>query len=249
MGRILGAALVPSAPFVIPEVAPELPAAHRDDVTELREAAARAVASLPAADAVVLVARGTRGIHLQACVDLRGLGSPGVVREHPVAVSLLPDLTSRTQYAQRHGDDLDVDLAALALQLPAATTVVPVAVATADGASLAATGRAIADTIAKSARQVTLLCAADLSAALTEHSPRYRVEGASEWDAATVEALRAGDLPALREQGADAQRVHARSWAPLVVGMAAARAAGLHPSEIGYRTARGVGYAVGDLVG
>lgn len=247
MGRLLGAAIVPSAPLLHADVVPQAPAEHRDAILALRQAAADAVEHLPASEAVLLIASGIRGVHVRARVDLRALGIPEVVREHPVAAALLPDLTSRAQYAQRLGDDLDVDLAMLALQLPAGTPVVPIAVATAGGEPLAATGRAIAVAIERSDLAVTLLCAGDLSAALTEASPRHQVDGAAEWDARVVTALAEGDLAGLVARQEGAARVHARSWAPLVVGMAAARAAGLSPRHVTYHTVRGVGHAVGRL--
>lgn len=247
MGRILGGAVVPSAPVVVPAVAPRIPDAHAEEVRRLREAARDAVEGLPSADAVVLIANGRRGVHARAHVDLGPLGYPELTRQHPVPRRLLPDITSRTQYAQRPGDDLDVDLAVLALQLPEDTPVIPIAVAPADGASLAGTGRAVADALLSGDLDVVLLCAGDLSTALHEGSPRYHAPGAEAWDAATVAALREDDLGALTRQGAGAARVHARSWAPLVVTMAAARAAGLHGHGLAYHVVRGVGHVVGRL--
>lgn len=244
MGRLLGAAVVPSAPLVTPAVAPSLPP-HARDVADLRRLATAAVAGLPDADAVVLVAGGRRSVHASATVDLRPLGFPEVARRHPVATELLPDVTSRTQAAQRHSDDLETDLAVLALQLAAGTPVLPVAIAPADGASLAATGRALVSAIRDSSLDVTLLCAGDLSAALDRTSPRYHVEGAASWDAVTTTAVNELDVDALVAQGEDAERVHARSWAPLVVGVAAVTAAGLRPVAVTYQTARGVGHVVG----
>lgn len=247
MGRVLGAAVVPSAPLVLPEVSPGLPAAHAEDIAALRAAADRALSSLPASDAVVVVASGRRGVHGTATVDLTPLGLPEIVRTHPVADRLLPDVTSRTQYPQRQGDDLEIDLAVLALQLPEATPVLPVAVSPAEGPSLAGIGRGIVGAIRDNQLDVTLVVAGDLSTALDETSPRYVVEGALGWDQDTVEALRHVDVERLVAAGNDADRVRARSWAPLVVGLAAVRAAGLRPSGIEHRTARGVGYAVGSF--
>lgn len=247
MGRILGAAVVPSAPLVLPSVAPSVPAGDTDEVSALRAAAADAVARLPEADAVVLLGGGRRSIHASARVDLGPLGLPEVTRTHPVAAALLPDLTSRTQYAQRHGDDLEIDLAVLALQLPVGATVVPIAVAPAEGSSLAASGRAIASAVRDGDLDVTLLCAGDLSTALDTSSPSYEVDGAAGWDEATVAAVRAADVAGLVGQGEAAARVHARSWGPLVLAVAAARASGLRPAGFRYLTARGVGHVVGSF--
>ena len=202
MGRILGAAVVPSAPLVLPAVAASVPSAHADDVAALRAAAHAATAGLP-------------------------------------------DVTSRTQFAQRHGDDLEIDLAVLGLQLPAGTPVLPVAVAPAEGPSLAAIGRAIVAAVRDSDVDVTILFAGDLSAARDASSPRYLVEGATEWDRVSAEAVAATDVERLVAQSDDADRVHARSWAPLVVGLAAARAAGLTDVAVRHLVVRGVGHVVG----
>ena len=245
MGRILGAAVIPSAPLVLPSVAPSVPSAHADDVAALREAARAATAGLPDADAVVLVAGGRRGVHAAARIDLRPLGHPEIAREHPVADTLLPDVTSRTQFAQRHGDDLEIDLAILGLQLPAGTPILPVAVAPAEGSSLAAIGRAIVAAVRDSDLDVTILFAGDLSAAREASSPRYLVEGAVEWDRESTQAVAATDVERLVAQTDDAERVHARSWAPLVVGLAAVRAAGLTDVAVRHLVARGVGHVVG----
>lgn len=247
MGRLLGAAVVPSAPSVLPTVAPTVPAADADDVTALRAAAAGALARLPDADAVVLLASGRRGVHAAARVDLASLGLPEVTREHPIGSRLLADVTSRTQFAQRHGDDLEVDLAVLALQLPAGTPVLPVGVAPADGDALVAIGRGIAAAIRDGDQDVTLLCAGDLSTSLDESSPRYHVEGAADWDAVTARAVREGDLALLLAQGRDAAVVHARSWAPLVVGLGVLRSVGLRPADVSYHAVRGVGHVVGSF--
>lgn len=245
MGRIVGAAVVPTAPLVVPAVASSAPEEHADDVVTLRAAATEAVSSLPAADAVLLVAGGRRSVHATAHVDLAPLGIPEVARRHPVADTLLADITSRTQFPQRHGDDLEVDLAVLALQLPEDTTVLPIAIPSADGSSLAAAGRAVLSAVRDGGLDVTLLVAGDLSTARDAGSPRYLVEGATDWDAATVAAVRSMDVEQLIAQGPEAERVHARSWAPLVVGLAACRAAGLQPRELRHVAVRGVGHAVG----
>lgn len=245
MGRVVGAAVVPTAPLVLPAVAPSVPEEHAHEVATLRAAATDAVSSLPAADAVILIAGGRRSVHATAHVDLGSLGLPEVARRHPVADALLADLTSRTQFPQRHGDDLEVDLATLALQLPEGTTVLPIAIASADGASLAAAGRAVLSAVRDGELDATLLFAGDLSTAREASSPRYLVEGATDWDAATVAAMRKMDVDRLVAQGSGAARVHARSWASLVVGLAASRAAGLEPRALRHVAVRGVGHVVG----
>lgn len=245
MGRIVGAAVVPTAPLVVPAVAPSVPEEHAEDVVSLRAVASEAIARLPATDAVVLIACGRRSVHATAHLDLDPLGMPEVRRQHPVAETLLADLTSRTQFPQRHGDDLEVDLAVLALQLPESTTVLPIAIPSADGSSLAAVGRAVLSTVRDGGLDVSLLFAGDLSTARDASSPRYLVEGATDWDAATVVAVRGMDVDRLVAQGPEADRVHARSWAPMVVGLAASRAAGLQPRDLRHLAVRGVGHVVG----
>lgn len=245
MGRVVGSAVVPTAPLVLPDVAASVPEEHAEAVETLRAAAREAVSSLPTADAVVLIAGGRRSVHATAHVDLGPLGAPEVTRRHPVAGSLLADVTSRTQFPQRHGDDLEVDLAMLALQLPEGATVLPVAVAPAEGASLAAAGRAVLSAVRDGDLDVSLLIAGDLSTAREASSPRYLVEGATDWDTATVVAVGSLDVDRLVAQGPAAERVHARSWAPLVVGLAATRAAGLQPRALRHVVVRGVGHVVG----
>ncbi|MEX0836394.1 MAG: hypothetical protein WD010_09905, partial [Nitriliruptor sp.] len=76
-------------------------------------------------------------------------------------------------------------------------------------------------------------------------SPGYLVDGAVAWDQQTIDALVDDDLDGLLALGpVEAGRVGARSWAPLVVLLHLARAAGLRLDAPQLWAPRGVGQLV-----
>ncbi|MGH8884957.1 MAG: hypothetical protein ACRDYX_07255 [Egibacteraceae bacterium] len=293
---LVGAAIIPTAPLLVPGVSATLP----DGVAEVRQTMGEALARLEHAEFVVLVAAGedaagergasgprgkTHGIRLRLHPTSRRCGAlednqytarpapceagavaPSVstelsawtttgelgVYEHAEA-SLAgfgrPDLSTRLRVASWLSNascqqgPLPPSLTVLALLVGDHAPVVPISVASCATAHfLAASGAAIATSL--SGRGV-LLAAGDLSAGLGERSPRYRVEGAPAWDEAVVAAVDAQRPERLAALGpAEARRVAALGWAPIVVAQAACMAAGLRLRVKHYSAPRGVGYLV-----
>lgn len=221
----------------------------REPVARLRQHVRDVLAALPHADVTVLIAAGSRGIHDSACVSFAALGVQGYEEELPVASPIVEHLSRLTQYPMLRGDDLDLAhavLAALVSSVRGIVPVVPVRVpAGTEGEVLVTVGASIEQAAQDAGMTANVVVAADLSAALDETSPRYRVAGAREWDAAVIEAVEHHDLGRVVELGPDeALRVHALGWAPLVVLHGAAAAGGLLPEFVGYDAPRGVGQLV-----
>lgn len=237
------AAAVPAAPLMLPAVAPRLPRRLVEPVEAMRSAAGEAMAPLAAAEAVVVAASGelaTPRILCAGAASLDGLGVSGTTRAVSVAREVAERLGRATGWPVRDVpvEALPVDLSSLLLQLegvlPGLPTV-PVALPAASGPPrVAEPPEAIGP--------VGILAAGDLSAGLGADSPRPSIEGAGAFDAAAVEALRAGDAAALAALGpTEAIRVWSRGWGPLTLLMRLVDA----PAEsVTYRPLRGVGQVV-----
>jgi len=247
---IVGAAIVPSAPLLVPGVSAALPAG----VDKVYDAVEAAVASLPAADTAVLVATGGPavdgdpgwGVYDTAEASLAGIGRPDIARHCEVSRDAAARITSAVQYPMYRGDVLPLGLTVLALLGAGDRAVVPLAVPrTASFESLVAVGAGVARALVDSSERAVVIAAGDLSAGLTERSPLYRIDGAREWDEQVVSVVDSGRLDGLARFGPEeARRVGALGWAPMSLLHGALAAAKLGLVVRHYSAPRGVGYLV-----
>lgn len=242
---IVGAAVIPTAPLLVPGVSASLP----DGIGRVADAVDHVLDGLPRADAVILVAAGSAGqagVQYPRTASLAGIGRPGIVADltlhHPLATAI----GDRTGCAARHVDALALDLAVLALLVGTNRPVVPVLVSPrAAFAELAAVGDGIARAVADTGTDTGVVAAGDLSAGMTVRSPAYEIPGAKAWEDQAVDAVDSGRLDGLQRLGPDeALRVQARAWAPLAVlhGVCARARLGLVVRH--HSAPRGVGYLV-----
>jgi hypothetical protein len=240
-------AAVPAAPLLLPRVSPRQPEPSRDAVAALRADVAALLAALPRVATIVLLAAGDDATVADGgCVDLAGSGHPQVTLDVPVDRSLLAAIATRTSAPRIRADRLQGDLAILAALIDATgagTSIVPMTVARNAGvATLGGAASGVASAVAATGRDVAVLAAGDLSATRELTSPGYLVEGATAFDDAVHAAVRSGDRATLEALGpAEATRVAARGWAPLVVLGRVARAAGLTVAQTSLVAPRGVG--------
>lgn len=250
-------AVVPAAPLVLAAAVPRPPADVAGALQALRADVRAALDALPPRpEAVVLLAAGHRlEIVAPAGASLAGYGQPDVASSlagtHGAADALRVRLgpPGVPQRPDRHATDdpLDGDLAVLALLLAAARPDVPIVAVSVPSSEPAPSLTPIADALVSLADDtpIALIAAGDLSATLDRSSPGYAVDGAADLDRAVVDAVRAGSVDALAPLGPErARRVQARGWAPLVVLLAAARAAGAAIGPVRYHVPRGVGQLV-----
>ncbi|MGH8904023.1 MAG: hypothetical protein ACRDYA_20680 [Egibacteraceae bacterium] len=228
---LVGAAVIPTAPLLVPGVSATLP----DGLAEVHRAMAGALARLEHVQLAVLVAAGEGGIYEGAEASLAGFGRPDL------AVSLRA--AEWPNDAARQAGPLPPGLAVLALLLGGRAPVVPISV-DADATADRLTGHGASIATSLPGRGV-LVAAGDLSAGLDERSPRHRVEGAVAWDDAVVGAVDAQLPEQLAALGpAEARRAAALGWAPIVVAQAACITAGLRLRARHYSAPRGVGYLI-----
>jgi hypothetical protein len=241
---------VPSAPLLLPAVSPAQPAAVATAVAELRDAVGRALAPVADVESVILLAAGDEAlVHDANRATLASYGHPGVGSALSHDEELLTAVAARGQIPRVRDDRLDGDLAVLATLVTAihpAVGLLSVTVPYAAGAgALGATAAGLTGAAASTDRSVAVVAAGDLAATLDTTSPGYLVEGAAEWDAAAVDAVRAGDVEAMAALGpADATRVQARGWAPLAVLLTVADQLQHRFGEVTYLAPRGVGQLV-----
>lgn len=247
MTLVAGAAAVPAAPVLLPEVSAGVPAGDAEAVARVRDDATATVAALPAADVVVLVGPGPRGFRDRARSSLRPLGIAGEDLVLPVDGELLTHASRITQYPVLLGGGLSIENAVLARLLHRArgdVPVLPVSVAPETaGEVLVNIGASLVEALRDTHRTGVVIATGDLSAGLDRTSPRYAIGGAAAWDRLVLRALGTGDVDALSALGpAEAGRVHGRGWGPLTVLAGVAAAARLHPvEEPRYDVVRGVG--------
>lgn len=243
-----GVAVIPSAPLLVPAIAPGLPAG----LAQVRRHVADVLAGLPAADVTVLVAAGAPGVHAGARVALRGVGRGDLDHERPVCPAAVEMLAHATGLARRD-DELPLDLAVLAClsgrdaahgRLAGGPAVAALAVdGSTPGGDLVAVGQAIAERLHDETLRTVLVAAGDGSAGLSWEAPRQVLAGAGRWEEHFAAALgSAGELDALGP--AEAARVAARGWASALVASAAAASAGLALRLHRHTAPRGVGYVV-----
>ena len=239
---IVGAAVLPTAPLLVPGVSATLP----HGVPRVLDAVDAAVDALPAADVTVLVAGGDGCVHARARASLRGIGRADITLEAHVAAEAAAEVAAATGLPLDDAVPLPLDLAVLALHLGDAAPVVAVTVPAGDPfESLTAIGTSIAEALADPDLRVCVVAAGDLSAGLTERSPLHLVSGAIFWDEQAVAAVDSGRLQGLARLGPEeARRVGARAWAPLTVlhGVTARVKVGMVVRH--YSAPRGVGYLV-----
>ena len=242
---IVGAAVLPTAPLLIPGVSATLP----DGLGKVRGCVDAAVASLPPCDVLVLVAAGVGGVHGSGLVSLEGLGRGDLSTQVPVstkAVAALQSAASISGEAPRQDGPLPLDLGVLALHVAAVAPVAPVSVpGDAPFQELSAAGAAIARTFDGADVRAAVVVAGDLSAGLTEKSPLHLVSGAIFWDEQAVAAVDGGRMDALARLGPEeATRVGARGWAALAVLAGLTRETRFAMVVRHYSAPRGVGYMV-----
>lgn len=249
MTGVVAAAAIPTSPLLVPGVSPGQPEEVAVELRRLRDLTLDALATLPDSEVYVLVARGDRGIHDTAQASLAPLGIRDVGTELPVATEMIDDLSRLTQYPMFRGEPLDAAHAVQALLLREVRGPVQVLAVNVPSRSdfdvLVTVGASIAEAADDAGRTVSVVCQADLSAALHRTSPGYEVDGAREWDDAVLDAVRGGRLRPLRDLGPEeAERVGARGWAPLAVMHGVCASAHLTIEGLGYGAPRGVGQLV-----
>ena len=238
---LVGAAILPTAPLLVPGASPTLP----DGVARVCDAVDATVERLPAHDVTVLLAGDPAGgVHTHREASLAGIGRPDIVAQPRIDRHVADRLAEATGFPLVTEGPLPLDLAVLVLLVGAAPAVVPVAVPE-EGAfgQLVAVGAAVVEALGE--RRGVVVAAGDLSAGLTERSPLHTVDGAGDFDATVVDAVDAGRLDALaRIAPAEARRVGARAWAPLAVLHGTLQLTKLGLVRRHYSAPQGVGYLV-----
>lgn len=244
---IVGAAIVPTAPLLVPGVSATMP----EGVGKVCDAVDVALECLPAYDTAVLLSAAEVGSQGQGLYDaaeatLTGVGRPDITRTAPIDREAVERITRVNQYPMYRGDSLPLGLSVLALLMGGNGPLVPIAVPQNAGfEALAAIGAGIAEALVSNDVRAVVVAAGDLSAGLDERSPLHEIEGAREWDAQVVAVADTGRLEGLSRLGpGEARRVGALGWAPMVVlhGVAARAKIGLVRRH--YSAPRGVGYLV-----
>lgn len=242
---IVGAAVLPTAPLLVPGVSMTTP----DGVGRVADAIDATLDGLPTHDALVLVAPAgshPHGLYAADRLDLASIGRPDIARTLEIHREATEAVSRVTQYTLHRGDPLPLGLAVLALLAGEHCPVVALAVPErADFDALVAVGTGVTEALGDRELRVVVLAAGDLSAGLTERSPRSFIEGAADWDQQVVAVVDSGRLSGLGRLGpAESQRVHALGWAPLAVlhGVVARAKIGMVVRH--YSAPRGVGYLV-----
>lgn len=239
---IVGAAVLPTAPLLVPGASATLPAG----VPKVLDAVDAAVDALPDADVLVLVAAGEGRVHTRAHASLQGIGRPDIAVEADVDVEVACDVADATGLPLDDERPLPLDLAVLALHVGGAAPLVALTVPAGETfEALTGIGANIAQALGDPDLRVCVLAAGDLSAGLTERSPLHLVSGAIFWDEQAVAAVDSGRLQGLARLGPDeAQRVGARAWAALAVLHGVVSHVKLGMVVRHYSAPRGVGYLV-----
>lgn len=247
--RILGGAIVPAAPVLLEPVSPRQPAAKRDEVAALRQTVERTLTGLPAADVVIVLDTGPRGVHQRVRADLAMLGIDHPPTDLPVPTDLVATATRIMQYPLVSSGTLPVSAAVLAVLVEATLGAVPMLVTTvpakAAGEMLSHVGAGLVEAVRGSDVTGVVLSSGDLSAGLDEASPAYVVPDAAAWDEELQDAVNGQDLERLHELGPErATAAAARSWAAIVAAHGAFSAARLRPAKVEYHAPLGVGQLV-----
>jgi hypothetical protein len=243
---LVGAAIIPAAPVLVPGVSARLP----DGLSRAYDEVEAVLDALPDRDATVIVAAtvatGARqGLYDSGEASLAGIGRSDIVARIDVDLDLVERVSRVSQYPMFRGEALPLGLSVLGL-LVGVGPVVPVTVRSeARFDALAAAGAAIAQAACQAGRRAAIVAAGDLSAGLDERSPLHRVPGAHGWDDRAVHVVDSGRLDGLRALGPDqARRVGAGGWAPMSVLHGACARAKLGVAVSHYSAPAGVGYLV-----
>lgn len=244
---IVGAAIMPAAPVLIPGVSASLP----DGLGKVCDAVDAVLETLPDCDTAVLLTGAQelgsgQGLYDATEATLAGVGRPDITRPVPVHRDAVEEITRVNQYPMYRGEALPLGLSVLALLFGGHGPLVPMAVPQhADFDALTAIGTGIAEALSSAGVRAVIIAAGDLSAGLEERSPLHRIDGADDWDARVVAAVDSGRLDGLGRLGpAEARRVGALGWAPMAVLHGAVARAKLGLIRRHYSAPRGVGYLV-----
>lgn len=240
---IVGAAVLPTAPLLVPGASASLPPGA-DAVCDAIDVA---LDRLPDHDLAVLVAGGAQGALYDAAeASLEGVGLPGVRLSARIDGPAVERLSGLIQYPVLRGERLPLDLAVLTMLVGSATSLVPLDVPVGAGFdALAAVGVGVASSLDERDLRAVVVSAGDLSAGLDERSPLHRIDGAADFDAQVLDVVDSGRLDGLARLGpAEARRVGARSWAALAVLHGALARAKIGLVRRHYSAPRGVGYLV-----
>jgi len=247
---ITSVSLLPAAPLLLPAASPAQPAAFEAATSELRAAVDGILCGLPAADAALLLLPDEEALVIDAPqASLASYGLPDVTTRVTIDEALIAAVSAHGQAPRVRSDSLTGDAAVLALLLAGVQpglALAPVTVprrASATGLDGIAMG--LVRSVASVERDIAVIAAGDLAATLDTTSPGYLVEGASNWDARLVAAVRAGDQQAAGHLGPDeAGRVQARGWAPITVALSLAQGCDWRFGEVTYLAPKGVGQIV-----
>lgn len=242
--------IVPAAPLLLPDASPAQPDDLIDGVAELRRSVAAALDSLPDHGTALLLDSGPESlVHDAPTASLAGYGLPHVAADITIDEQLLGAVSARGQAPRVRSDRLDGDPAVLALLLAEqrpALRLAPITIpARASAAGLNDIAVGLDAATASIDGPVHVIAAGDLAATLDTTSPGYAVDGAVDWDAEVVAAVRANDPTALGPLGPEpASRFLARGWAPISVALLLATAHALPVSHVAYVAPRGVGQLI-----
>lgn len=246
---LVGAAVIPTAPVLVPGVSASLP----EPLAAVRAAVDVVLRRLRPHDVTVLVASarpgGPHGCYDASTADLAGIGRPDLATGAAVHRQALEAVTRLTQTPLFRSDPLPLAAAVLVHHLRSVgddSPVVPVTVPPAASADvLVGLGAGIASALDGPDVRVVVIAAGDLSAGLTPRAPLAAVPGARDFDARVVDVVAGGRLDALARLGPDeARRVGSSGWAPLVVLHGACARSGTGMVVRTYAAPRGVGYLV-----
>jgi hypothetical protein len=240
---IVGAAILPTAPLLVPGVAATLP----DGIGPVCDAIDAAVEQLPDHDLAVLIGGAdSGGLYDRAEASLQANGRADIRQPGRVDADVVPRLSGLIQYPVHGGEPLPPPLAVLAFLVGNSRPFVPLSVPRAAAFdALVAVGIGLAGAVADPDLRAIIVAAGDLSAALTERSPRHLVPGAVDFDAQAVDVVDSGRLDGLARLGPEeAGRVTALGWGPMVVLHGALERVKIGLVRRHYSAPRGVGYLV-----
>lgn len=251
---IVGAAVIPGAPLLVPGVSAVLP----PPLATLGRAVGHVLGGLPPHHVAVLVAPAApgrpHGCYDTPTADLAGIARPDLVTDATVDRAALGAITRVTQTPLFQSDPLPLTLAVLLHHLRRARAgapgapepVVPVTVPPGAAADvLVGIGAGIASALDGPAVRAVVIAAGDLSTGLTARAPLAAVDGARTFDDRVVDVISSGRLDGLTRLGPEeARRVGACGWAPLMVLHGACARAHTGMAVRTYAAPRGVGYLV-----
>lgn len=242
--------IVPAAPLLVPDASAAQPDHLREVVGELRGTVTTALDSLPEQGTALLLDSGSESlVHDAPTASLAGYGLRHVTADISIDPQLIAAVSARGQAPRVRSDRLDGDPAVLAMLLAQrrpglrfAPVTIPAGASAAGLHDIAVGLKAAADSVPE---PVYVVAAGDLAATLDTTSPGYEVDGAKDWDAEVVEAVRQHDPAAIGKLGPEAAaRFQARGWAPMTVALLLAEMHRLRLDQVTYLAPRGVGQLI-----